>query len=99
IEAILVEDPGAAATLANHWLVLALCERDPVAAAQAWWRFPTIPSGQKSFRYTAPSVKAWWLAFVGMRLRRALPLPLLAFNRKRRPVRNPITLRRFARSA
>ena len=35
IEAILVEDPGAAATLANHWLVLALCERDPVAAAQA----------------------------------------------------------------
>src|SRR5438477_6376154 len=29
IEAILVEDPGAAATLANHWLVLALCERDP----------------------------------------------------------------------
>ena len=35
IEAILVEDPGAAATLANHWLVLALCERDPIAAAQA----------------------------------------------------------------
>ena len=35
IEAILVEDPGDAATLANHWLVLALCERDPIAAAQA----------------------------------------------------------------
>src|SRR5437660_1159181 len=26
IEAILVEDPGAAATLANHWLVLGLCD-------------------------------------------------------------------------
>jgi serine/threonine-protein kinase len=35
IEAILAEDPGAAPLVADSWLVLALCERDPVAAARA----------------------------------------------------------------
>ncbi|MBA2623238.1 MAG: hypothetical protein H0U88_06405, partial [Chthoniobacterales bacterium] len=36
IEAILAEDPAAAATLADTWLMLALCERDLAAADRAF---------------------------------------------------------------
>ena len=36
IEAILAEDPAAAPTFADNWMTLALCERDPDAAARAW---------------------------------------------------------------
>ena len=35
IRAILAEDPNAAVDLADQWLYLALCERDPPAAARA----------------------------------------------------------------
>jgi tetratricopeptide (TPR) repeat protein len=35
IDAILAEDPAAGAAFADSWLTLALCERDPVAAARA----------------------------------------------------------------
>jgi serine/threonine-protein kinase len=35
IRAILAEDPAAAVDLADQWLYLALCERDPAAAAHA----------------------------------------------------------------
>jgi TolB-like protein/class 3 adenylate cyclase/Tfp pilus assembly protein PilF len=35
IDAILAEDPSAAPTVANAWLGLALCERDPIAANRA----------------------------------------------------------------
>ena len=35
IRAILAEDPAAAVDLADQWLYLALCERDPAAAARA----------------------------------------------------------------
>jgi len=35
IEAILAEDPATAATFADNWLTLALCERDPAAASAA----------------------------------------------------------------
>jgi tetratricopeptide (TPR) repeat protein len=35
IDAILAEDPSAAPTVAGHWLSLALCEHDPVAANRA----------------------------------------------------------------
>jgi serine/threonine-protein kinase len=35
IDSVLAEDPSAAPTMANIWLNLALCERDPVAAERA----------------------------------------------------------------
>lgn len=35
IEAILAEDPASAPIIANAWLLLALCERDPAAVARA----------------------------------------------------------------
>ena len=35
IEAILAEDPSAAVTLADNWVLLTLCERDPAGAERA----------------------------------------------------------------
>ena len=79
IETILSEEPNAAPVLVNHWLFLALRERDPAAAQRALDAMPEGGCNEESIPFPC----TWWKGLVA-RLRGDEPTARDAFTNARK---------------
>lgn len=79
IETILSEDPNAARVFVNHWLFLALCERDPVAAQRALDAMPEGGCNEESIPFPCN----WWKGLLA-RIRGDEPAAREAFTNARK---------------
>ncbi len=60
IQTVIAEDPQAATGLADQWITVALCERDPAAAARALDAMTSENTSNEGFVYP----RSWWEALV-----------------------------------